>query len=429
MHMRKKQRVTVVDVGTTKVCCVIADATGNELEILGMGVSPNNGLRRGVIVDVEDVTQAIRSAVGEAEAQAGTSVSRCFISLSGDYLASDSSRGTVAINGSSPIITEHDVERVIENARRVGVPDDRQVLHVIPKGYTVNDVSNIKNPVGLSGLMLAVDTHIITAAQAPLQNLLSCLEIAELDLEDDNSMVVSSVATSWGFLEDEEKELGVALVDIGGGTTDLAVWKDGHLKHTGVLCVGGGLITYDVATALRVPLQEAERLVVQEGLSYKEELGSLEGSSSGENRASLLPSREIVVTSLSGLQPQPIRVSELAEIIELRLLDIFDWLREQLIRLNRVGVRPASIVLTGGVADMKGVAWVAEQALGYPVRVVRPDRLRGLPATLRNPAYSAALGLLLYGVGSLKGNAAPTRNSTVNRAWQQVVSWLKEYIF
>jgi len=244
-------------------------------------------------------------------------------------------------------------------------------------------------------------------------------------------------------------------VDIGGGTTDLAVFKDGHLRHTDVLCVGGSLITYDVATALRIPLQEAERMVVQEGLGWKQEVAAnraaqcelieaqraqaLEAArAAGRPMPALpdinesiegLPERELDVTSLSSVQPQPVRVSELCEIVDLRLMDIFEWLRGQFDRLAKQGTRPAGIVLTGGVAEMRGIAWALEQSLGYPVRIARPESLRGLPTHLRNPAYSAAVGLLIYGLGVLKGKTPPTRSSQVNRVLQGFFTWLREYVF
>lgn len=434
--MKKKLRLVALDIGTTKVCCTIAEAgdTG-DLEIIGMGVSPNRGMRRGAVVDIEEVTQAIRSATGEAEAQAHTTVQRCFVNLSGDFLSNLSSRGSVAISGANRII-QNDVQRVTDNARMVGIAEDRRMLHVIPKGFSVDRLAGIKNPIGLSGVLLQVDTHIITAATAPLQNIQHCLEKAELEVEKNSGMVVSSVGTSLGVLRDEEKELGVALVDIGGGTTDLAVFSDGHLQHTDVLCVGGQLITYDVATALRVPLQEAERLVMEEGLSWKVESASTapsadEGESDAEEDPprTAVPERDVEVTSLSSVQPQAVRVSELSEIIDLRLMDIFDWLKSQIDTLSRQGTRPASIVLTGGVAQMNGIAWAAEKALNFPVRVARPEAIRGLPTHLRNPAYSAVVGLLVYGLGVLKGKTPPTRSSQVNKVLQNLVTWLREYVF
>jgi cell division protein FtsA len=425
--LKKKTRITAVDVGTTKVCCIIADAgSRGDVEIIGMGVSPNRGMRRGAVVDVEEVTQAIRSAVGEAEAQAGCNVQRCYVNLSGDFLSNFCSRGSVAISGASKIIAESDVQRVIDNARMVGIPEDRRVLHVIPKGYTVDGLGGIKNPVGLSGLLLQVDTHIIAAAQASLQNINHCLENADLEPEESGGLVVSSVATCLGALQDEEKDLGVALIDIGGGTTDLAVFKDGQLRHTDVLCVGGNLITYDVATALRIPLQEAERLVIEEGLAWKyNDPNKVDLSDDGEVTAE----RELDVTSLSSVQPQNVKVSELNEIIELRLLDVFEWIKTQLANLARQGTRPASIVLTGGVAQMHGVAAAAEKALNYPVRVARPETLHGLPSHLRSPAYAAGVGLIIYGVGILKGKVAPARSNQAGRALHGLVTWLREYVF
>ena len=435
--MRKKLRLVALDVGTTKVCCTIAEAGARgDLEIIGMGVSPNRGMRRGAVVDIEEVTQAIRSATGEAESQIGSTVGRCFVNLSGDFLSNLSSRGSVAISGNARVIQEADVQRVTDNARMVGIPEDRRMLHVIPKGFSVDGLAGIKNPVGLSGLLLQVDTHIITGATAPLQNIQNCLEMADLEIEENSGMVASSVATSLGVLRDEEKELGVALVDIGGGTTDLAVFKDGHLRHTDVLCVGGHLIAYDVATALRVPQHEAERLMAEEGLAWKVECASVappapatEDESEPPSAEQILPEREIEVTSLSSVQPQPVRVSELSDIIEMRLMDIFDWLKSQIKELSRQGSRPASIVLTGGVAQMNGIAWVAEKALNFPVRVARPEAIQGLPTHLRNPAYSAGVGLLVYGLGVLKGKTPETRTSQVNKVFQSFVTWLREYVF
>lgn len=443
--MKKRTRVTAVDIGTTKVCCIIAEAgSRGDLEIVGMGVSPNRGVRRGAVVDIEEVTQAIRSAVGEAEGTAGSSVQRCFVNLSGEFLSNLTSKGSVAIGNSGRAITEADVQRVTDNAGMVGVPDDKRIIHVIPRGFSVDGLNGIRNPVGLSGVLLQVDTHVIMAGKAPLQNILHCLEAADLELEETQGEVVSSVATGLGILHDEEKDLGVALVDIGGGTTDLAVFKDGLLRHTDVLCVGGQLITYDVATALRVPLQEAERLVTQEGLSWKIEVDKHERAwaemlesrerPEGDEAAEEppmppLPDRDIEVTSLSAVQPQPVRVSELAEIIDMRLADVFEWLKGQIALLSRHGVRPASVVLTGGVSQMAGVAWAAERFLNLPVRTARPDSIKGLPTHLRNPAYSAGLGLLIYGLSVLKGKTPPTRTSQVNKVFHSLVTWLREYVF
>ncbi len=438
--MSKRLRLAALDIGTTKVCCLIGDVSSKgDFEIVGTGVSPNRGLKYGAVVDIAEVTQAIRSAVASAEEKTNVRVMNCFVNVSGKHLENITNRAVLAISKDQGQIQHKDVATVVDHASRVGISEDRRILHVTPKGFCVEGIPGIRNPVGLRSRLVQVDAHIITAEKRPIENITECLKQADLKFESEGRCVVSSVATSLSALTDEEKEVGVALVDIGGGLTDTAVWKDGYLFHTDVHEVGGGLIAYDVATTLRVPLREAEQLLTDEGLTSRQSQADASSPWSTQDTPTVseppseddpptIEDRMIQVASLTSQQPQKISVIKLAGVIEARLMDIFDWLNQQFDDLERKGIGPTTVVLTGGVSQMPGIAQVAERVLGRGVRIARPEAIPGLPPSLLLPAFTTATGLLYFGIGSLQGKTPPTRTSPLIRFLRQTAEMFAEHL-
>ncbi|MHB2017139.1 MAG: cell division protein FtsA [Candidatus Xenobia bacterium] len=410
--MPKQDFIAALDLGTSKVACFIGELVAKQnLSLIGRSVAPHRGMKRGAIVDIDEVTQAIRKAVGEAENQAGVTISEVFVSLSGDFISSINSRGAVAIAHGNREILETDVRRVIDAARVVGIPTGREVIHVMPCGFMVDGHDGIRNPVGMSGLGLEVETHIVTGGTTYLQNVKKCLEGAELEVAP-AGMVAASIASSLAVLHDEEKELGTAVLDIGAGTSDLIIFRNGHIAHTAVLSVGGAHITYDIATALKLLPTEAERVKVEYGRAMP---GDLDEETTVE------------VATLSGSDPEQIVLRDVAEIIELRLEDIFEWMRKEMDKAARRGARAASVVITGGTANLQEITTLAREKLEVPVRVGKPETAAWFPGAVRHPSYSTVSGLLMYGYAKMVSETREKKTSSrVKHVLQRVVSVLEE---
>lgn len=366
-----------IDVGTTKVCTLIADVDeGGVFRILGVGLEPSQGMRKGVVVDVEQASRSIAASVDKAQRSAGYEIGAAFVSLAGAHVASVNSRGVVGIGGGNYGIAQDDIDRALDNAQAIAIPHGREVLHVIPRGFIVDGQEGIRQPLGMHGFRLEVEAHIITAATASVQNLTKCVEAAGVQVE---AYVLNPLASAEVVLTDTEREMGAVVVDIGGGTTDLAIYIDGNVWHTSVLAVGGNHITSDIAHGLRLPADVAEKIKIEHGSALASEVALNES---------------FTVTPFGEDQPLQVTRHDLAMIIEARVEEIFGLILQEIKRTGYDGLLPAGIVLTGGTSQLPGLRKVATGVLNLPSRVAGPANLHGLVDKLTGPAYSTSVGLL-----------------------------------
>src|SRR5574339_913237 len=369
--------VVGIDVGTTKVCTLVGRVEDNKaIRILGVGIEPSEGIRKGVIVDLAAASQAITRAVEKAESTSGMEITSALVSMAGAHVSSVNSRGATAVNGS--IIEQYDLTHALEQARAVAIPHDREIIHVIQRGFTVDGQDGIRNPQGMHGYRLEVEAHIITASAATGDNLRQCVGAAGVDIQQ---FVLNPLASGEVVLTDQERQMGVAVCDIGGGTTDLAIYVNGDVWHTMVLAVGGNHITQDIAHGLRLSVPQAEDVKKQQGYAVRTGVGS-------EEYFAIRPFGED--------RPVQINRQELAHIIEARVEELFSLTLQEIKRSGYDGLLPAGIVLTGGTSALPGIKRVASQALGMPVRTGQPEKLIGMVDRLRSPAYSTGVGLLRW---------------------------------
>ncbi len=371
-----------IDVGTTKVCTLIAEQNedSGRLRIIGVGVAPSRGLRKGVIVNVEEATAAIKESKERAERSSGYMIEGAYVSVAGDHISSLNSRGVVAVSHGTKGIVEDDVERALESARAIAIPHNREVIHVIPRGYTLDGIDGVRDPVGMQGFRLEVEAHIVTAASPSIHNLINCVERAGVTV---NHLVLEPLASGEAVLRDDEKEAGVILADVGGGTTDIAIFIDGSIWHSQVVPLGGWQFTNDLTIGLRAPYAVAEAIKVQHGSTLPQQVAETElvdVASFGEN----------------GQQPVPRR--ELANILHARAEEMFSLIAKEVKRSGYDGLLPAGLVLTGGVAELNGLRELGREIMSLPVRVGAPHDLEGLTDVVSHPAYATGVGLLLWGL-------------------------------
>jgi cell division protein FtsA len=369
--------VVGIDVGTTKVCTLVGRVEDDKsIRILGVGIEPSEGIKKGVIVDLAAASQAITRSVEKAESTSGLEITSALVSMAGAHVASVNSRGAVGINGNA--IEQYDIAHALDQARAVAIPHDREIIHVIQRGFTVDGQDGIRNPKGMHGYRLEVEAHIITAAAATSDNLRQCVGAAGVDIQQ---FVLNPLASGEVVLTDQERQMGVAVCDIGGGTTDLAIYVNGDVWHTMVLAVGGNHITQDIAHGLRLSLQQAEDVKKQYGYAVRTGVGS-------EEYFAIRPFGED--------RPVQINRQELAHIIEARVAEIFSLTLQEIKRSGYDGLLPAGMVLTGGTSALAGIKRVASDVLGMPVRTAQPENLTGLVDRLNSPAYSTGVGLLRW---------------------------------
>lgn len=413
--MPKMEVLTALDIGTSKVACVIGEATSDgELQIVGAGISPCLGLRKGALVDPEQTVQAIEAAVEEAEREAGYPVTNVVVGLTSEYLSSLPSHGVWAIANSDGEVTTSDVRRVVEAARLVGIPSDREILHIVPRGFSVDGQQGIRNPVGLSGVRLEVDAHIVAASSSFLQNMCKTVQRANLEIDPDG-LISGAIASSLAVLTEEERKLGTAMIDIGAGTVDLGVYCEGEVGHSAVLPVAGDLLTHDLARFFRIPPSQAERLKLEKGLASPEFL---------EHSADEL----LQAKTLSGEGLVEVPRGQMSEVLEARLLDMFEWVGQELARAERLGLVVTSLVLTGGTSQLPGIAQLAHRELDIPCRVASPCYPAGLSEALASPIFSGSIGLLLHGATRrfLPHDKGEAKSSKVRQFVHSVGRWLAE---
>jgi cell division protein FtsA len=379
--MAKNGRYVVgLDIGTTKICCVVAElADDGGLGIVGLGDAPSRGLRKGVVVNLDTTVDAIKSAVGTAELMAGVDVEQATLGIAGGHIRSFNSRGVVAVSGKDGVVAQDDLDRVMAASQAVSIPQDREILHVLPQEFVLDDQGGIASPKGMIGSRLEANVHIITSSSTSVQNLVTCANRAGLEVRD---TVVEQLAVAEAVLTPDEKELGVALLDIGGGTTDLAILEKGSVWHTAVLPVGGDHFSNDLAVGLRTPIPDAERL--------KKKFGCALASMIDEDTT-------IEVPSVGGRKPRLLSLGVMAEILQPRAEEIFTLIREEVARAGFERSLNAGIVLTGGGAILPGVTEVAEQVFDQPVRLGPPTGIDGLIEPDAAPQFAVAIGLAMYG--------------------------------
>jgi len=406
---RKPEILVGVDIGTAKCTVVVGESSpSGSLRIVGVGGAPSEGLQKGVVVNMEATVQSTAQAIKEAEISAGCEIHSVFVGVDGGHIRAFNSHGVVGVKGGE--ITRTDVDRVLEAARAVALPPDRDILHIVPQQFICDGQDGVKDPVGMAGVRLEAHVHLITTAIASAHNVIKCCQRTGLHVVD---LVLTPLAASAAVLTPEEKELGVALIDVGAGTTGVLVFQHGSVRHTAVLSIAGNHVSGDVAAGLRTPFREAERLKRRFGCAL----------------AALAPADEILdVPSVGGRTPQQFSRRLLGEIIEPRLEEIFTLVHGQLDRAGAATGLTSGIVLTGGSVLLPGAAALAERVLRMPVRLGIPLDCDGLDETLPGPACAAAVGLLRYGVLPSEHVATVDDADLLNKVRRRMVGWLKAFM-
>jgi len=402
-----RKLLVALDIGTSKVVAIVGELSPEDrLEVIGIGSHASRGLKRGVVVNIESTVQSIQRAVEEAELMAGCEINTVFTGIAGSHVRSLNSHGIVAIRDKE--VSASDVERVIDAAKAVAIPADQKVLHVLPQEFIIDNQEGIREPIGMSGVRLEAKVHLVTGAVSAAQNIVKCVQRCGLTVED---MVLEQLASNYAVLTEDERELGICVVDMGGGTTDIAVFCGGAIQHTAVIPIAGTQVTNDIAVSLRTPAQYAEEIKIK----YACALSQLAN-----------PDETIEVPSVGDRPPRRLARQTLAEVVEPRYEELFHLVREELRRSGFEELIAAGIVLTGGSAKMEGAVELAEEVFHTPVRLGIPQYVDGLSDVVRNPIHATGVGLLLYGRESIqaKAEAAASRmgfSSVLGRmrAWFQ----------
>jgi cell division protein FtsA len=410
---RTHELIVGLDVGTTKVCAMVAaPRPGGGLDVVGVGAAPSRGLRRGVVVNIDSTVEAIRQAVAEAEQMAGAEVSAVYAGVAGGHIRSVNSRGVVAVSGKDREVSQVDVDRAMEAARAINISQDREILHVLPQAFAVDDADGVREPLGMSGVRLEVEVHVVTAAVSSVQNVIRSVNRAGLTVQD---VVLEPIASAEAVLYPDEKELGVLVIDIGGGTTDLALLRDGAVWHTAILPLGGDHISNDVAVGLRTPMADAEVLKKRYGCAL----------------TALVPAEETVdVPSVGGRKPRQLSRQVLSEIIQPRVEEIFTLVARELKRAGFQDAATAGVVVTGGSSIMQGVPELAESVFDQPVRRGVPGDIGGLAEAVKSPMYATAVGLTLYGARRQRPISTWTdgTSGSLGRWGRRLLGWLSEVL-
>jgi cell division protein FtsA len=402
-----------LDIGTTKIACIISELdSSGELKLIGVGVSPSDGLRKGVVVNIDKTVRSIQKAVEEAELMAGVDVDAVWVGIAGDHIRAINSRGVVAISRDDNEITEMDVLRAIDAAKAVSIPMDREILHVIPQEFVVDDQKGIKDPIGMCGVRLETQVHIITGAVTSAQNIYKSVDKAGLKVID---LVLEPLASCYAVLEKDEKELGVALVDMGGGTTDIAIYFDESIRHTAVVGLGGKNVTSDIAIGIRTPIERAEEIKKQYGCSY----------------SPLVKNNEFIsVPGVGGREQREVSRAVLSSIIEPRMEEILSLTLREIKRTEYADMLGAGVVLTGGGSLMDGVQELAEKVFEMPVKLGVPSGFGGLTEAAKSPIHATGVGLCMYGMEqskNRKGKKTLSGDDNFKKIFDRMKSWVKEF--
>ncbi|MCK4535980.1 MAG: cell division protein FtsA [Desulfuromonadales bacterium] len=404
MNSKRENLIVGLDIGTTKICAIVGAMTDEGLDIVGIGTSPSRGLRKGVVINIEGTVSAIRKAIQEAELMAGCEIKTVFAGIAGGHIKGVNSQGVIAIKNRE--VTNEDVRRVIDAAKAIAIPMDREVIHILPQEFIIDDQDGIKEPLGMSGVRLEARVHIVTGAVASAQNIIKSCNKAGVDVGD---IVLEQLGSAEAVLTADEKELGVALVDLGGGTTDIAIFVDGAIKHTAVLSLGGNHLTNDIAVGLRTPTAEAEKIKQTSGCCLVSKVGKDE---------------TIEVPSVGGRESRVLSRQLLAEILEPRVEEIFSLVNREIVKSGYEDLIASGVVLTGGSAILPGMPELAEQVFDLPVRRGVPQGIGGLTDVVNSPIYATGVGLVKYGSRNMQ-----TRNFVIGQEnlFERVTRRMKEW--
>ena len=409
MMAKKDQLIVGVDIGTTKICSVVGETTAEGLDIVGIGTHPSVGLRKGVVVNIESTVESIKRAVEEAELMAGCEINAVYAGIAGGHVQGHNSHGVIAVKNRE--VSQQDVDRVIDAAKAVAIPFDREVIHILPQEYIIDDQSGIQNPLGMSGVRLEAKVHIVTGAVTSAQNIVKCCNRAGLDVCD---IVLESLASAEAVLTPQERQLGVALVDFGGGTADLAIFSENSIRHSSVLSLGGNNLTNDIAVGLRTPIEEAEKIKQRYGCALTSMINKDE---------------TIQVPSVGDGKPKVLSRQILGEILEPRVEEICSLLQRELIRSGYSDLVASGLVITGGSALLPGLAELAEQVFNLPVRSGLPTQIGGLVDVVKNPMYATGVGLVLQGANSKPKKLFRIRqNNIFNRLVDRMRKWFADIV-
>lgn len=407
---KANELVVGLDIGTTKICAIVGEVQPEGgVDIVGIGTSPSRGLRKGVVINIEATVNSIKRAVEEAEMMAGCEIKSVYVGIAGGHIKGMNSHGIVAVKDRE--IRQNDIRRVIDAARAVVIPMDREVIHILPQEFIIDNQDGIKEPLGMSGVRLAAKVHLVTGACSSAQNLIKCANKTGLDVAD---LVLQPLASSLAVLNEDEKDLGVALIDIGGGTTDIAIFSNGSIVHTSVLSLGGNQVTNDIALGLRTPVPEAEKLKIRHGCAM----------------ASLVDKDEnIEVASVGGRSARVLSRQILCEIIEPRIEEIFALVKREIQGSGYEELLASGAVITGGSTILEGMPELAEDVLGMPVRRGVPEKVSGLVDVVRSPIYATGVGLVHYGRNNLGSRYFPIRpdKNLYQRIKDRMRSWMKDF--
>lgn len=409
MMSKDANLIVALDIGTTKVCAIVAEIkSSEEVNVLGVGTHPSDGLKKGVVVNIDKTVESIKSAIDEAEEISGCEIRNVYVGVAGGHVQGMSGHGMITLR--SKEVAAADVDRAIESASAVMIPSDREVLHVIPQEFIVDGQSGIKDPVGIYGMKLETKVHIVTGQITAAQNLVKCVHNAGMDVSD---MVLEQIASSEAVLSSDEKEIGVVLIDCGGGTTDVAIFYGGTIRCTENITLGGDHVDRDISLGLSTPLSEARRIKESYGSAYSDNV----------------PSDEIIqIESVGGRPPRKILRKDLAMIIEPRIEEIFSMVRKAIYRSGYKDLIPAGAVITGGTINIDGSRELAEMVLGIPVRIGQPNSLGGLSDHTSNPLYATGVGLVLYGVKSGSEKMIKVKDENVmKKVIEGMKNWFTEF--
>ncbi|PIV84441.1 MAG: cell division protein FtsA [Nitrospirae bacterium CG_4_10_14_3_um_filter_53_41] len=407
---KKDQLIVGLDLGTTKICVIVGSKNADgKIDVIGIGTSPSKGLRKGVVVNIDSTVETIKKAVEEAELMAGCEITSVYAGIAGAHIKSLNSRGVVAIKEKE--VNSLDVDRVIDAAKAISIPMDREVIHVFPQEFIVDDQDGIKDPIGMSGVRLEAEVHIVTASVTSIQNIIKSCNRAGLEVKD---IVLESFASSLAVLTPEEREMGVSLFDLGGGTTDLAIFLDGSIWHTSIITVGGNNISNDISVGIRTPISEAERIKIKYGCA----------------KTSMVRDDETIeVPSVGGRPPRVLSRQILSEIIEPRVEELFSLVKREIVKTGYEDMITSGVVLTGGTSIMDGMVEIAEEVMGLPARLGVPRNIGGLVDVVSSPMYATAVGLVQYGFQNLSRSSmsAQPEEHAVKKAWMKIKKWVSEF--
>jgi cell division protein FtsA len=402
------EMIVGLDIGTSKVVAIVGEINDEEgeVEIIGLGSHPSSGMKKGVVVNIESMVQSIQRAVEEAELMADCQVHSVYAGIAGSHIKSMNSHGMVAIKDKREVAYE-DVERVIDAAKAVAIPAEQKVLHVLPQEFVIDHQEGIREPVGMSGIRLDARVHLVTAAESAVQNIEKCVLRCGLEVDD---IILEQVASSYSVLTEDEKELGVCLVDIGGGTTDIAVFTEGAIRHTAVIPIAGDQVTSDIAVAMRTPTKNAEEIKIKYARALKQ-LASAE--------------EEIEVPGVGERPARQLSRQALAAVVEPRYEELLNLVQSELKHSGYLELLGAGVVLTGGSSKMEGVVELAEEVFHMPVRLGLPQYVKGLSEVVRNPIYATGVGLLIYGL--MNGRENSRIRSGEEGLWARIKRWMSQF--